>query len=182
MKTFRRVTIGVLVMLALAQTVVAALAADLPRVRSTSPRLSAIIDDARERSQTFRELVEAINKSDGVVYVQEGRCGHGVRACFTSVTRAGANRFLWIRIDADRVDWNADCDLMGVIGHELHHAVEVLSDRTVRNDITKHRFYALNPGSRSLGNPDAFETDAAIVAGLAVRTEARRYRSRGEEP
>jgi hypothetical protein len=181
MKTFRIVTIGLLVMLGLAERIGVAPAADLPRVRSTSPRLAAIIEDARERSQTFRELVEAINKSDGVVYVQEGRCGHGVRACFTSVTAGGPHRFLWVRIDADRIDWNADCDLMGVIGHELRHAVEVLEDPTVRNDITKHRFYALNPGSRSLGNPDAFETDAAIVAGLAVREEARRHTSHAEE-
>jgi len=181
MKTFRIVAIGVIMMVGLAQTVAAAEAARLPRVRATSPRLAAIIESACERSPTFHRLVETINESDGIVYVQEGQCGHGVRACFTSVTAAGSNRFLWVRIDTARVDWNTDWDLMGAIGHELHHAVEVLNDRTVRDDMTRHLFYALKPGRGSLGHPDAFETDAAILAGLAIRAEARRRPSRVEE-
>jgi hypothetical protein len=164
-----------------AHAVAAAEGTGLLRVRSTSPRLAAVIEDARERSQTFRKLTETINESDGIVYVQEGQCGHGVRACFTSVTVAGANRLLWVRIDTTRVDWNADWDLMGAIGHELRHAVEVLSDPSVRDDMSKHLFYALSPGSRSPANPDAFETEAALLAGHHIRAEARRRASQKEE-
>ena len=179
--TFRIAAIGLIVTLGPAHRVAAAEGTSLPRVRSTSPRLAAVIDDARERSQTFRNLTETINESDGIVYVQEGPCGHGVRACFTSVTVAGTNRVLWVRIDITRVDWNADWDLMGAIGHELRHAVEVLSDQTVRDDMSKHFFYALSAGRRSGGNPDAFETDAAILAGLQIRDEARRRASQKAE-
>jgi hypothetical protein len=182
MRTFRIVAIGVMVMLGLAHAVGAAEAGHLTRVRSTSPRLAAIIEDACERSQTFRGLVATINASDGIVYVQEGQCGHGVRACFTSVTAGGPHRFLWVRIDMARVDWNTDWDLMGAIGHELRHVIEVLNDQTVRDDMTRHLFYALKPGSRSLGSHHAFETDAAIVAGLEIRAEARRRTSRAGEP
>jgi hypothetical protein len=44
-----------------------------------------------------------------------------------SVTKAGPYRLLSVKVDTHR----ADCDLMGSIGHELRHTIEVLSDRTV---------------------------------------------------
>ena len=52
-----------------------------PRVRSASPRVAAVIIEAAAQSKTFRGLVDWINTTDGVVYVAEGQCGHGVRAC-----------------------------------------------------------------------------------------------------
>ena len=172
-KTVRNVTVGVILTLGLAQSA-AAVAVTFPRVRSSRPWIVALIEQAIERSRTFRTLVDTINASDGIVYVEEGHCGHGVRACFVSVTIAGPNRLLWVRVDTHKADW----DLMGDIGHELRHAIEVLSDPTVRNDETLYVFYALNPDSRSYGTPDAFETDAAIGAGLDVRAELRRHTPR----
>jgi len=175
--TFRIAAIGLILTIGPAHRVAAAETSGLPRVRSTSPRLAAVIEDARERSLTFRNLTETINESDGIVFVQEGQCGHGVRACLTSVTVAGTNRVLWVRIDTTRVDWNADWDLMGAIGHELRHAVEVLSDRTVTNGATMYFFY-LKKGSRS--QTGTFETRAAVQAGEAVRAEVRQDRPRAE--
>ncbi|HEY6362781.1 MAG TPA: hypothetical protein VIX63_16855, partial [Vicinamibacterales bacterium] len=69
--------------------------ADAPamrRVRSSSASMVALIGQAAERSETFRGLVETIDASDGIVYVEEGRCARGVRACFVGVTDAGPNR------------------------------------------------------------------------------------------
>lgn len=38
-------------------------------------------------------LVELINATDGILYVVEGECGHGVRACLLpTMTMAGPNR------------------------------------------------------------------------------------------
>ena len=37
---------------------------------------SAIIQDAMERSTLFQRLIETINATDGLVYVDEGKCGH----------------------------------------------------------------------------------------------------------
>jgi hypothetical protein len=45
--------------------------ADIPaamRVRAQTPALFAVIQEARERSTTFRGLLETINASDGIVY------------------------------------------------------------------------------------------------------------------
>ena len=74
---------------------------------------------------TFGELVETVNATDGIVYVKEGICGRGARACLKhQVIIAGPNRVLHILVDPHRPDW----DLMGALGHELRHAIEVLSD------------------------------------------------------
>lgn len=137
------------------------------RVRGTEASLVAVIRDAADRSSTFRKLVDTINASDGIVYVERGRCGHGVRACLVAVSVAPPNRIVRVKVDARMADW----DLMGSIGHELRHAVEVLDDPRVTNATTLYLFY-LREGYR--GTPKAFETRAAVQAGERVRHEVRR--------
>ncbi len=143
------------------------------RVRSTNAVIGRVLKEASDRSQAFRRLVEIINASDGTVFVEEGKCGQGVRACLVTVTMAGVNRNLWVKVDARL----RDLELMGAIGHELQHAIEVLSDRTVTSGATMYFFY-LKKGSRS--QTGTFETRAAVEAGEAVRTEVRKYRPRAE--
>jgi hypothetical protein len=53
----------------------------LTRVRSEHATIARFIGQATERSATFRREIEAISGTDGLVYVYEGRCGHGVVAC-----------------------------------------------------------------------------------------------------
>jgi hypothetical protein len=92
------------------------------RIRTDSPVLRTLVRDASKRSQTFRELVAAIDASDGIVYVRVGACGR-LRACLLHrVGCAGRYRVLTILVDLKRPDVN----LMGALGHELRHAVEVL--------------------------------------------------------
>jgi hypothetical protein len=137
------------------------------RVRTDSPALSALIQEATEQSATFRDLVETINASDGIVYVNAGDCGHGVRACLASVVAAGPSRILQVKVDTRKADW----DLMGSVGHELRHAVEVLGDPKVTSDAAMYFFYVRH-GRR--GTKSSFETTAAVEAGHAVRSEVRR--------
>jgi hypothetical protein len=136
------------------------------RVRGVSTRVVAVISEAAEQSQTFRGLVEEIGTTDGIVYVAEGECGHGVRACLlVTMTLAGQHRVLRILVDPRK----ADRDLMVSIGHELQHAVEVLSNVNLTNYSAMQLFY--NQRCRECGH--RFETDAAIRAGDAVRAELR---------
>ena len=135
------------------------------RLRTLGDVLAAIVTQAIDRSTTFRQLVEAIGQTDGIVYVEHGRCGHGVRACLLAVTSAGANRIVRVRVAANKADW----DLMGSVGHELQHAVEVLGNPAITSTIAMHLFY-LRKGHR-VGN--VFETAAAIRAGNDVRAEVR---------
>jgi len=137
------------------------------RVRGVSTRLVVVIIEAAAQSKTFRGLVDQIGTTDGVVYVAEGQCRHGVRACLVhAMTAMGPNRVLRILVDPR----SADRDLMANIGHELQHAVEVLSDRNVRSFSAMTLLYMriCNACGRR------FETDAAIEAGNVVRAELRK--------
>jgi len=141
-------------------------------VRSSHPVLANFITRATEQSATFRGLVEAIKVHDGIVYVEAGECGHYVGSCLVGVTTAGRFRMLWIEVDAKKTD----VGLIASIGHELQHAVEILSDSGVRNGAEMFLYY-LRMGRRAPG-PIAFETTAAIDAGTAVREEIRKAQSR----
>jgi len=145
-------------------------ASALSRVRSTDALIVAVIEQISERSSTFRRLVATINASDGLVYVEQGQCGRGARACLVTVKVAGPNRLLSIWIDTRTVD----AEFMGLIGHELRHAIEVLSDPGVTNGHDMSNFYQRR-GSRSAEG--RFETQAAIEAGEAVRAEVRKSRT-----
>lgn len=140
------------------------------RVRTSNADIAALIQQANERSKTFRGLIDAIAATDGIVFIEPGTCGRGMRACFVTVTKPGPNRMLWVKVDLRGID----CDLMGLIGHELQHTVEVLGDPRITTGTDMYFFYRYNPDGRS-GSP-AFETDAAIKTGEAVRAEVR-YKS-----
>jgi hypothetical protein len=136
----------------------------LNRVRSTSPVIGALITQASAQSQTFRELIQTISSTDGVVYVEEGECGFGVQACLARVTTAGDNRWLWVFVNIDTDDW----ELMGSIGHELQHALEVLNEPSVDSTAAMFMLYS-RIGWRGFGR--AFETYAAVETGTAIRAE-----------
>jgi hypothetical protein len=136
------------------------------RIRTENPAIATLIEKATSRSETFRALVAAIEQTDGLVYVLEGSCGHGVRACMPHrITKLGPNRMLRIFVDPRRTDQ----DLMGAIGHELQHAVEVLSESSVDTDAELHLLYSKLSSEVS----GRFETAAAIQAGGRVRAEVR---------
>lgn len=138
-----------------------------PGVRSSHPGLAAVIRTASERSMTFRGLLETIEATDGSVHVEHGTCPWHARGCLLStVTISGRYRVLQIVVNA-----NAREDhLMGTIGHELQHAIEVLSHRNIRTASALHLFYRRN--GLSMGR--VFETNAAVKAGNSVLTEVRR--------
>ena len=139
----------------------------ITRVRSENPLLSATLVQGAERSTTFRRLIEAINATDGLVYVMEGKCGQGVRACLhMSLELSGKNRLLRILVTPRRAP---GCELMGSIGHELQHALEALGNPNVRTSFGLSSFFhQIGPE----GSPRMFETPEAIEVGLAVAKEA----------
>ena len=143
-------------------------AAGMPRVRAEDPRLSAAITQGVEQSPTFSRLIEAIAATDGLVYVLEATCGQGVRACLhMSVEVAGANRLLRIHVNPRRA---AGCELIASIGHELQHALEALSEPNIKTSFAlSSYFHRIGPEG-----PRRFETEAAILAGLAVAKEVCR--------
>lgn len=146
----------------------------IPRVRSTDGHIAALMARASEQSATFRRLVRTITATDGIVYVQAGRCT-GVHACLAlRVTVATPHRILWILVDPAR----APCDVMASIGHELQHAIEVLREPSITSD--GDLYFFLTKG-RSPNPPAWVETEAAVKAGEDVLTELRTYvKERGQ--
>jgi hypothetical protein len=138
----------------------------LVRVRSENPSIAALIHDATGWSTTFRGLIETIAATDGLVYVEDGKCGHNVRACLVlSVQVAGPFRLLRVLVNSRG---KADCDLVASIGHELQHAIEVLRDPHVTDMHSAYSFFE-HEGPTGSGR---FETEAAIHVGHHVGDEA----------
>jgi hypothetical protein len=117
-------------------------------------------------SPSFRRLVQEIEKTDGVVYVLEGRCGQGFRACLhMSVELAGPYRLMRVVVNPRRA---RGCELIGSIGHELQHALEALRNPGIRNGFELSSFFQrIGPE----GSARRFETPEAIAAGVAAERE-----------
>jgi hypothetical protein len=110
----------------------------LPRVRPDNALIATTIARATGQSVTFRALIDAIDATDGLVYVEEGRCRRGVRACLSlSLVIAGPHRVLRILVDPRK---SPGCELAMSIGHELQHALEVLSNVHVRSSSQMFHF------------------------------------------
>src|SRR5579862_2723772 len=163
--------LGAALFVGMAPVTVAIAAADTdatPRVRSSHAYIRAMIIEAGLRSITFRKLVGAIEATNGIVYVEHGVCGHSARACLNlNVTPAADYRILRVLVDSRQPDW----DVMSSIGHELQHALEVLSNESLTSAQTVYLYYSrVNPTGG-----DSFETSAAIKAGNSVRNEVASF-------
>jgi hypothetical protein len=147
---------------------IAAQEASVPHVRSSDPRLAELIDQATRGSVTFRRLVDTVQASHGIVYVEPGMCGHGVRACLKMWMQvSGASRF--VRIAITPSPRPCDVEVMGAIGHELQHAIEVLNEPGIRDGVTMFSYLErIAPNDQR-----RFETTAAINAGDRVYDELR---------
>lgn len=137
------------------------------RVRSSNAAVAGLIATGAARSPRFRRLMEAIDATNGLVYVERGKCRNRVRACVEGVSTTSTHRIVLVRIRPDA----PDCEIIATIGHELQHAIEILSDPAVTTSYAMYLFYLRQRPSRFGGG---FETDAAIEADNAVRKELKR--------
>ena len=121
---------------------------------------------ARERSATFRRLIESIETTDGLIYIIEGQCPRGVGACLhLSVEIAGPRRLLRIFVNPH---WYPSCEMVEAIAHELQHAREALADKKARTTIGLFRLFE-RIGPTGSGT---FETQDALDMGTIVEREA----------
>jgi hypothetical protein len=144
-------------------------AGDVAGVRSTNAAILEFLDDGAWESPTFRGLVRAIVASDGIVYVEEGVCNHGVHSCLLlDVTSAAGYRILHILVDVQGVlAHRSRLDMIATIGHELSHASEVLADRRLT---TAHAIFLFYVRQAPTTHP-TFETPGAVEAGHKIRSE-----------
>ncbi|HEY7533833.1 MAG TPA: hypothetical protein VH681_13745 [Nitrospiraceae bacterium] len=144
-------------------------------VRTTEPEVQALLDNATSRSETFRSLITALNESDIIVYVE------------TSVTRAaklrghlvhrivakGTHRYLRLRLNP----FGPVEQRIGVIAHELQHALEIAQALNVGRSETVQSFFELIGFTHGTQCGDCYETTRALDVERTVREELRASRS-----
>jgi hypothetical protein len=136
-------------------------------IRFKNDRIAEVMRFAIQRSPTFRGLVETIEASNAVVYVEEGVCRRaGVVAC-TSVVPTVGSRYLQIRIDPRQ----GQTVVAQHLAHEFQHAVEILGRAEVVDDAGVEGLY------REIGHPGCadgqrcWETPAARTVEEMVHRE-----------
>lgn len=94
-------------------------------IRSVGPIAAVFVNEGRERSATFRKLVEELESSDWIVFVQKGSCRlAGVTGCLLhQVGRYNSLRYLRVVVSEP---FGSDDETIATIGHELQHVVEVV--------------------------------------------------------
>ena len=139
-----------------------------PHIRTTEPRLRALIDEATAASPTVRALVSRITASDVVVYLA---CEHDPQMRMTGrlnfLTTAGGLRYVIIRL-RPRPSRAAE---IATLAHELQHATEIADNLSIVDDASMAREYE-RIGYRSHSPHGlAFDTKAAVDAGRRVKEE-----------
>ena len=136
------------------------------RIRSVSGSIVTIIDQGYERSATFGRLIDTLEQSPVLVYIEPGRCPairrQRLNGCLVDLGTTGGARHVRITVD---VQLPTDL-LIATVGHELQHAVEVAQANPGTHE-HRHAFSARSVGA------NVYETDAAQDVKTAVLRDLR---------
>jgi hypothetical protein len=143
----------------------------MQRVRTDSPYLRLVIASGIQRSPTFRDLVDRLEQSDLIV---EAQCGR-----FIDSRLAGRTVFLAATPSVRYVLVEVGCPVtsvpaLGILAHELAHALEIASARWVVDGETLAQLYGqigfptYGPTAATFGT---YETADALDAGERVHHE-----------
>jgi hypothetical protein len=137
-------------------------------VRTTEARILTIIELGVARSATFRRLVQTLDASDVIVYI-EPKFNRSALAGYLShrVIVAGPIRYVQIAVGMH----GSENRLVALVAHELQHAVELAAATGVRDSESMARLF--ERASISFGCGGCYETSAAIDVEEAVLTEMR---------
>ena len=147
----------------------AAPAVPLVRLKPADAEMRRLISEGYGRSTAFRELVDAIHRTNAMVTVQFGMCANGrFRSCVTNV--AGDDQVRSIRIKVNTR--TTDNRLIATIAHELWHAMEILAEPGATDPERVLALYRrIGIGSCRKGLSDRCETEAARVLESRVEEE-----------
>jgi len=142
-------------------------------VRTTEPLVRSLIEQGLARSETFRRLVDTLNQSDVVVYVDPKITRQTLGGYLShSIVTAGGRRYLHIAVDLR----GGDIRLVSLLAHELQHAVEVSLDSDARDSKTVARLFARLGSRQGCGSSNCEETEAALEVQAAVDAELKAAR------
>jgi hypothetical protein len=135
------------------------------RVRPTTALGRKVLDAGLAGSATFRRLVERLEHSDVIVYVQlRPRMPSEIGGLLEFMGRAGTDRYLRVTVSSLH-HLNV---LVALLGHELQHAAEVADAHDVGSPEEFASLY------RRIGvptGPGRYDSTAARAVGQTVRAE-----------
>lgn len=136
-----------------------------PHLRTASPLLLSLIDEARDHSPTFQRQLETLEQSDVIVYFEAApHMEARLRGRVHFMGASGGFRYLRIQVRTSLGRY----DIIASIAHELQHAIEISCHPEVVSEAGLAALY------RRIGDEHEwcmFETEEAVQAGKAVRTE-----------
>jgi hypothetical protein len=139
-----------------------------PHIRSGEAELLDAVAKGGRVSPTLQRLVDRLDASDVVVYLMFDRSPSPSTAGHISLLTAVPGR-RYLRISIDRR--NIGCQRIGILGHELQHAVEIADEPSVTNQAGVAALYR-RIGFRSAGDyTDCFDSLPAITAGQLIQRE-----------
>jgi hypothetical protein len=145
---------------------VALLDSPMRHVRTTDRFVQGLLRLGVMRSPTFASLMERLNASDVIVYIEAVRTLPTTLAGRLLLLPMGKDqRYLRIQIAMN----GSPNELVSLIGHELRHAIEVADSPGVKDEAELVRLYE-RIGTRST-NVHCYETDAARSTARLVRKE-----------
>jgi len=143
---------------------------DIPRLRTLDPGLDEVLRQGIEQSPTFRRLVELIEKSDLVIYIERNnRFNRNTVGAFQMVSARGGQRYVRITLSSSL----SARERLIVLAHEFQHAAELAEALYVQDQAGMKEFYCRIGDTRQSGldTPAAREVTRLVTEELAVATE-----------
>ena len=137
-------------------------------VRFDNKRIAEVYRYAMNRSPSFQALIETLNLTDRVVYVEEGHCPHPMeRGCLSLMPTPNAKNIL-VRIDPRQPIRL----VVAQLAHELYHAAEVSKEPAVVDTASLRELYGRIGDRGCLSeSDDCWETRAACAFEALVARE-----------
>jgi hypothetical protein len=167
----------VVYLLALAVPTAAArpLSPSVKNVRARDAAAALLLRFGTEKSARFRELVETLEQSNVIVYIEVRQDSeHPVGGGLTFLGEAHGIRWVRATIDSGTMNYARTCQdivrLTSILGHELQHALEASQAETLRDEAEFASHF------RSIGvdeGPKILDTMAARRVGARVADELR---------
>jgi hypothetical protein len=153
------------------------------RVRLLAPLAKQLVETGRTRSPTFARLLEEIERSNVIVFVDivSNTQPRSARAgALNFITSRKGDRFLLVRLYPQTAAWLAPIaepdSLIATLGHELQHALEVGAQPSVRTAADFAGLYRAIGTRVHVGSGEEFDTMPARYIGSEVERDLRERR------
>lgn len=144
-------------------------------VRGVDQKIDTLLATGLTRSATFRKLVDTLDRSDVVVFIQPKMAHDALGAYLTHrVIAAGPVRYLFVALNVE----GDSVRLIPLLAHELQHAVEVAQDPRVRDERSLDGLFDRLNFAFGCNGTMCTETKAAVEVEAVVKSELKSYQHR----